>query len=73
VSFGGRTFGVAAGSLWPPLSAHSQYWDPGSPSLLNLGHLVDGQYGQVTPGQIVLEDRVPGMPPGFPWIGPVHI
>ncbi len=73
VSFGGRTFGVAAGSLWPPLSAHSQYWDPGSPSLLNLGHLVDGQYGRVTPGQIVLEDRVPGMPPGFPWIGPVHI
>ncbi len=73
VGFGGKTFAVAAGSLWPPLSAHAQYWDPGSPSLLNLAHIVDGQYSQVTPGQLVIEDPVPGMPPGFPWIGPLHI
>ncbi len=72
VGFGGKTFAVGAGSLWPLFKAHSQYWDPKSVSLLNLAHIVDGQYSQVTPGQLVIEGPVPGLPPGFPWIGPVH-
>jgi Alpha/beta hydrolase len=32
------------------LSAHSSYWDPGSSSLLNMAHIVDGQYGSVSIG-----------------------
>jgi hypothetical protein len=32
------------------LSAHSSYWDPGSSSLLNMAHIVDGQYGSVSVG-----------------------
>ena len=28
-------------------SAHSSYWDPGSSSLVNMAHIVDGQYGGV--------------------------
>jgi Alpha/beta hydrolase len=32
------------------LSAHSSYWDPGSSSLLNMAHIVDGQYSSVSIG-----------------------
>jgi hypothetical protein len=27
--------------------AHSSYWDPSSASLLNMAHIVDGEYSQV--------------------------
>lgn len=51
-AFGAEDFQVASGSPWPPFSAHSSYWDPGSTSLRNMARIVDGQYGSVslTPG-----------------------
>ena len=39
---GARVFQVAPGSVWPPGSAHSQYWDKGSTSLDNIGRIVSG-------------------------------
>lgn len=40
--FGAHTFQVASGALWPPGAAHSQYWDPNSDSLRNIGAIITG-------------------------------
>ena len=31
-----------------PDAAHTAYFDPGSPSLTNIGHVVTGAYGEIT-------------------------
>lgn len=43
-SFGARTFSTGGTSVW---SAHSAYYEPGSPSLDNLVHIVLGEDSQV--------------------------
>ncbi|GAA4076444.1 alpha/beta hydrolase [Nonomuraea soli] len=40
-SFGGQRFPVGR-DVWT--SAHSSYWNPQSPSLINMGHLINGGY-----------------------------
>jgi Alpha/beta hydrolase len=54
-AFGGQIFNAdidpsQSFSAGIDLSAHSAYWDPGSSSLLNMAHIVDGQYGSVSVG-----------------------
>jgi hypothetical protein len=69
--FGARDFQVAPGPLWPLLKAHSDYWLPGSTSLQNMAHIVDGQYKQVqlvTPQSAIPSRSVPGTGmPGTPY------
>lgn len=45
--FGAQRFQVEHGPFYLTLKAHSIYWDRGSRSLENLGHIVVGQYPQV--------------------------
>ena len=48
------------------LKAHSSYWDPKSDSLLNMAHIVDGQYNAVTLVPHPVPHPVPGTPPTPP-------
>ncbi len=45
------------------LKAHSSYWDSNSSSLLNMAHIVDGQYSKVTLAVHPLPHPAPGNPP----------
>ena len=57
------------------LKAHSSYWDPKSDSLLNMAHIVDGQYNAVTlVPHPVPHHPVPGTPPTPPpaYAGPAR-
>jgi hypothetical protein len=64
--FGAQDFRVAPGPLLPPFAAHSIYWDAGSTSLKNIGHIVDGQYSQVSLTHPVVPQPVPQQPPPTP-------
>ena len=72
--FGGNDFAASSAPGTPSgfdplyyatLKAHSSYWDPNSASLLNMAHIVDGQYRAVT---LVhpLPHPAPGIPPTPP-------
>lgn len=41
--FGGRVLASDPGSRWPPASAHTEDWEPGSTSLENIGFIVAGR------------------------------
>jgi hypothetical protein len=51
-NFGGIPFEAAPGPTWPlgmeSVEAHSSYWEPRNPALLNMGRIIDGRL-DVTP------------------------
>jgi Alpha/beta hydrolase len=69
--FGGKDFaanydpGKPSGfdpAYYVTLKAHSGYWDPDSASLLNMAHIVDGQYGKVMTIHLPVPHPAPGSP-----------
>ncbi|MFE7720305.1 alpha/beta hydrolase [Nocardia rhizosphaerihabitans] len=50
--FGGQVFTSDPGTSWPVVEysfpSHSEYWEPGSTSLVNMGHIIAGNPGKVT-------------------------
>ncbi|MFE7719534.1 alpha/beta hydrolase [Nocardia rhizosphaerihabitans] len=52
IEFGGQVFTSDPGTRTPVVEysgdSHSEYWEPGSTSLVNMGHIIAGNPGKVT-------------------------